>query len=205
MSEHLYNFNPAALLVVISGPSGAGKDSIIAALKKREHPFHFVVTATNRPRRSHEVDGRDYIFVSTERFAEMIEQDELLEYAVVYGDYKGVPKQQVRDALASNLDVVMRLDVQGAETFRKLVPGAVLVFVTPPTEEELVARLQKRRTESPDQLKMRIATARQEINRLAEFDYVVVNSHGQLERAVDDVMGIIRAEHCRVAQRRVRL
>jgi guanylate kinase len=205
LSEHLFESPHTPLLIVISGPSGAGKDSVIARLKQRSHPFHFVVTATNRPKRPEEVDGRDYIFVSTEQFAEMIEHGELLEYAIVYGDYKGVPRQQVRQALASGLDVVMRLDVQGAETFRKLVPEAVLVFITPATEDDLVARLQARKTESPDALKIRIATARQELNRLEAFDYVVVNRQNKLDEAVDDVMGIIRAEHCRVVQRKVTL
>ncbi len=205
MSKHLFESPQNPLLIVISGPSGAGKDSVIAGLKQRNHPFHFVVTATNRPKRPEEVDGQDYIFVSTEQFADMIEHNELLEYAIVYGDYKGVPKQQVRQALASGQDVVMRLDVQGAETFRKLVPEAVLIFITPATEEDLMGRLQARKTESPDALKIRIATARQELNRLEAFDYVVVNRQNKLDEAVDDVMGIIRAEHCRVVQRRVTL
>jgi len=205
LTEHLYEFCPNPLLIVISGPSGAGKDSVIARLKQRQHPFHFVVTATNRPKRPDEVDGKDYIFVTTEQFAEMIEQNELLEYAIVYGDYKGVPKQQVRQALASGQDVVMRLDVQGAETFRKLVLEAVLIFITPATEDELVKRLQARKTETPDALKIRIATARQELGRLDDFDYVVINRQDNLDEAVDDVMGIIRAEHCRVVQRKVAL
>ncbi len=205
MSVSLYEPQPNPLLIVISGPSGAGKDSVISGMKQRRHPFHFVVTATNRPKRPEEVNGQDYIFVSTEQFAEMIEQNELLEYAIVYGDYKGVPKQQVRHALDSGLDVVMRLDVQGAETFRKLVPEAVLIFVTTATEEELVLRLQERKTESPDALKMRIATARQELKRLEAFDYVVVNYQDCLGEAVDQVMAIIRAEHCRVVPRKVSL
>ncbi len=205
MSEPLYEPRSNPLLVVISGPSGAGKDSILAGLKKRQHPFHFVVTATNRPPRPGEVDGRDYIFVTTEQFAEMIEHNELLEYAMVYGDYKGIPRQQVQQALVSGLDVVMRLDVQGAETVRKLVPEAVLIFITTATEEELVMRLQTRQTESPDALKIRIATARQELKRLTAFDYVVINRQNHLEEAVEDVMSIIRAEHCRVVPRQVRL
>jgi guanylate kinase len=204
-TAQLYHFERPPLLVVISGPSGAGKDVLIQEIKRQGAPLHFVVTATTRPRRKHEVHGKDYIFVSMEEFAEMIEQQELIEYAIVYGDYKGIPKQQVRDALASGKDVVMRLDVQGAATVRRLAPGAILIFVTAPTEDELVKRLQMRKTESPEQLKMRIATSRQEMKRLPEFDYVVVNYQGRLDQAARQVIAIIEAEHSRVQPRQVTL
>jgi guanylate kinase len=197
-----YGFETHPLLIVISGTPGAGKDSVIQCLKEREHPFHFVVTATDRPPRPGEVHGKDYFFVTTKAFETMIENDELLEHAVVYGQHKGVPKQQVREALASGKDVVMRIDVQGAATIRKLVPEAVLIFLTAPSEEALVRRLCKRGGDSPEQLEKRIATARKEMERLAEFDYVVVNHDGALEQAADDVLAIVRAEHC-CAQPRV--
>jgi guanylate kinase len=116
--------HPRPLLIVISGPSGVGKDTIMLRMQERGMPFHFVVTATTRPKRDNEVHGVDYFFVSKEEFARMIEDNELIEYAIVYSDYKGIPKQQVRKALASGKDVVMRLDVQGAETVRRLTPGA---------------------------------------------------------------------------------
>jgi guanylate kinase len=128
-----------------------------------------------------------------------------LEHAIVYGDYKGIPKQQVRDALTSGKDVLMRLDVQGAATVRRLVPETVLIFLTAPSEEELIDRLQARKTEPPDQLKLRMATSRQEMKRISEFDYVVVNREACIDRTVQDVLAIIRAEHCRVHQRVVRL
>jgi guanylate kinase len=204
-TARLYHFERPPLLVVISGPSGAGKDVLIQEMKDQGAPLHFVVTATTRPRRKREVHGEDYIFVSMEEFAEMIEQQELIEYAIVYGDYKGIPKQQVRDALASGKDVVMRLDVQGAATVRRLAPEAVLIFVTAPTEEELIKRLQMRKTESPEQLKIRIATSRQEMKRLSEFDYVVVNHQGRLDQAARQVITIIEAEHSRVKPRKVTL
>ena len=156
-------------------PVRRGKDTVLAGLKQSAHRFHFVVTVNTRPKRPDEVEGVDYHFISKERFAEMINQDELLEHAVVYGDYKGIPKQQVRDALASGKDVLMRLDVQGAATVRRLVPEAVLIFLTAPSEEELVARLQARKTEPPDALQLRIAESRQEMKRATEFDYVVIN------------------------------
>ena len=193
------------LLIVISGPSGAGKDSVLERLKRRAHPFHFVVTANTRARRPDEIEGQDYHFVSVSEFAEMIEKDELLEYAIVYGDYKGIPKRQVREALASGKDVIIRLDVQGAMTIRRLLPEALLIFLLPGAEDELADRLRARKTESPDNLKLRLATAREELKRLPEFDYVVANRDGALDLAVEDVMNIIRAEHCRVNPRRVTL
>lgn len=193
------------LLIVISGPSGVGKDTVLQRMKERRMPFHFVVTATTRPPRAGEVHGRDYFFLSTDEFAEMIEQKELLEWARVYNDYKGIPKQQVRDALASGHDVVMRLDVQGAATVRELSPGAVMIFLAPASEEELVNRLRERKTETPEGLKLRIATARRELHRMGEFDYFVVNPDMALETTVDRIIAIIEAEHSRVHPRKVSL
>lgn len=189
---------PRPVLVVISGPSGVGKDATLNLMKQYNYPFYFVVTATTRPIRPGEEDGVDYHFVSMGEFAEMIDQGELLEYAVVYGDYKGIPKKHVREALASGKDVIMRIDVQGAATIRKLVSNAVTIFLTAENEDELVRRLRERKTEAPDKLKMRIATARQELNRVVEFDYVVVNRVDQLEDTVNKVFSIIAAEKCRI-------
>jgi guanylate kinase len=193
------------LLIVISGPAGVGKDAVVRRLKERGYPFHFVVTATDRPPRPGEIHGLHYFFVATAEFEKMIAQDELLEHAWVYGQHKGIPKQQVRQALASGKDVVMRLDVQGAATVRRLAPKAVLIFLVATSDEELEQRLRKRRGDSPEQLHERLAAARAEMERLAEFDYVVVNREGELDRAVDDVLAIIRAEHCRTKPRVVRL
>ena len=193
------------LLIVISGPSGVGKDSVLQRMKKRGLPFHFVVTTTTRPPRTEEKEGVDYIFVSREEFAELIEKEELLEYAIVYGDYKGIPKEQVRRALASNKDVLMRVDVQGAATVRKIAPEAILIFLTTSSEEELVKRLETRRTEEVEDLKLRIATARQEFKRINEFDYVVVNRENKLDETVDTIVAIIEAEHHRVEPRRAKL
>jgi guanylate kinase len=198
-------YQPQPLLIVISGPSGVGKDSVVQALKERGLPFHFVVTATTRPRRANEVHGRDYFFVSKEDFARMIEAGELIEYAIVYNDYKGIPKQQVREALASGKDVIMRLDVQGAATVRKLAPEAVLIFLTTQNEAELITRLKKRKSDSAEDLSLRIATARQELKRAAEFDYGVINADGRLDEAVEAVIAIIRAEHHRIHPRKVSL
>lgn len=201
-------FYPAArqpLLIVISGASGAGKDSVLQRMKDRGLPFHFVVTATTRKPRPGEKDGRDYFFVSHERFAAMIEQGELLEHAIVYSDYKGIPRQQVRQALDSGQDVVMRIDVQGAETIRALCPEALLIFLVPASEDEMVRRLKARKTETPQDLQLRIETARQELQRMHVFDYYVVNADAQLDAAVDLIEAIIEAEHHRIHPRRVSL
>lgn len=206
--ENIPSFNPrkdSPLLIVISGPSGVGKDSVIQAMKKRDLPIHFVVTTTTRPIRENEVEGVDYNFVTQDDFAELIENDELLEYAIVYNDYKGIPKQQVRDALASGKDVIMRIDVQGAATIRELSPDTLMIFLTTRDEEELVNRLKARKTEHPEGLKLRIATARQELKRIDEFDYIVVNKDDCLDETVDSIEAIIHAEHHKVKPRKVTL
>lgn len=206
MSDTDFNlYHPQPLLIVISGPSGAGKDSILHGLQQRGLDIHFVVTATTRARREDEIHGVDYFFLSKEEFARMIDQDELIEYAIVYNDYKGIPKQQVREALASGKDVIMRLDVQGAATVRKLAPEAVLIFITTSSEEELVRRLKTRKTETDEDLRLRIATARQELKRVDEFDYVIINQDGYLNQTIQTVISIIEAEHHRVHPRRVSL
>lgn len=174
-------------------------------MKEKGYPFHFVVTTTDRPPRPGEVEGVDYFFVSTAEFERMIEGDELLEHAIVYGQYKGVSKAQVRRALDSGQDVVMRLDVQGAATIRQLVPDAVLIFLSCESEEALVARLTDRRTESEESLHARLEIARQEMERLDEFDYVVINRSGQLDDTVEAIAAIITAEKCRVQQREITL
>ncbi|RPJ29641.1 MAG: guanylate kinase [Chloroflexi bacterium] len=197
--------HPQPLLIVISGPSGAGKDTVMQRMKERGLPFHFVVTATTRPKRINETHGKDYWFVSKEEFARMIDEDELIEHAIVYGDYKGIPKQQVREALASGMDVVMRLDVQGAETVRKLAHEALLIFITTDSEQELVHRLETRKSETPDSLALRIATARKELKRVEAFDYVIVNHEFHLDETVDTIRAIIEAEHHRVSPRKVTL
>jgi len=186
---------PNPLLIVISGPSGVGKDSVLEEMKSRGLPFHFVITATTRSPRPDEKDGVDYFFLSQDEFARMIDEGELLEYAVVYQDYKGIPKSQVRKALASGKNVIMRIDVQGAETVRKLAKDALMIFLTPQNEEELITRLQNRNTEDNESLKLRIATTRQEYNKIDLFDYIVVNKDEQLSITVDMIEAIIKTEH----------
>ena len=193
------------ILVVLSGPSGVGKDSILMRMRDIGFPFHFVVTATSRPMRPGERDGYDYHFVSEERFKQMIEQGELLEWAEVYGHYKGIPKSEVRQALQSNRDVLLRIDVQGASTIKQLAPDAVFVFLAPGSFDELRNRLQWRRTESPDQMERRLEMAHQEMAALDEFDYVVINREDHLDDAVGQIRAIIVAEKHRVRPRRVSL
>jgi len=196
---------PHPLLIVISGPSGVGKDSVVQSLKRRGLPFHFVVTATTRPRRENEVHGRDYFFVTKEEFERMIKSGELLEYATVYDDYKGVPGQQVRQALDAGKDAVMRLDIQGAATIHGIAPEAVLIFLTVKNEAELISRLKRRQSETPESLAVRLKEVRKELQCAGDFDYIVANEAGQLEKTVDTVVSIIEAEHHRVHPRQVTL
>jgi len=191
------------LLVVLSGPSGVGKDTVIQRMKERKLSFHFVVTATTRPKRADETEGVDYFSVTHDQFAEMIENGELLEYAIVYNDYKGIPKKQVNEALASGKDVIMRIDVQGAATVREIYPDAILIFLTTKDEEELEKRLKARKSETREGLKLRIATARHEMKRASEFNYIVINRENQLDEAVDTIVAIMQAERCKVNPERV--
>jgi guanylate kinase len=194
---------PQPLLVVLSGPSGVGKDSILMRMRDIGFPFHFVVTATSRPQRVGERDGYDYHFVGTERFEEMIAREELLEWAEVYGHYKGIPRSEVRQALQSGRDVILRIDVQGAATIKRLAPEAVFIFLAPGSFDELRHRLQWRRTESPEELEGRLEMARQELDAVDDFDYVVINREDHLDDAVGQIRAIIVAEKQRVRPRRV--
>lgn len=202
--RHPDEFAPHPLLIVLSGPAGVGKDAVLNRLKAMRYPLYFVVTATDRAPRPNEVDGVDYFFVTTAEFQRLEREGELLEHALVYGQHKGVPKHQVREALAAGQDVVMRVDVQGAATVREIAPQAVLIFLTA-SDADLERRLRRRRTDSPEQLAIRLQEAREEKERIDEFDYVVVNEENQLDQAVRRVIAIIEAEHCRVDQREVQL
>ena len=182
------------LLVVISGPSGAGKDSVLARMKEQPLPYHYAVTATTRPMREHESNGRDYIFVCRDEFRRMIADEELLEWAEVYGEMYGVPRSQVTEAHAQGRDAIVKTDVQGAATIRRLAPEAVLVFIAPPSIEELEGRLRSRRTESDESLETRLGMAEKEMADAAWFDHVVVNETGRLDGTVSAVAAIIDQE-----------
>lgn len=193
------------LLVVLSGPSGVGKDAVLSELRKLDRPWHFAVTATTRPMRPGEEDGVDYIFLDFETFDRMRERDEFLECAEVYGRWYGVPRSQARDALRAGKDVFLKIDVQGAATIRNMAPEALLIFLIPPSIEELQQRLKGRMTESPEDLERRLRTAEAELEQVRHFDYRVVNPEGRLDLAAADVDAIVAAEKCRVLPRLVQL
>ncbi len=196
-------YRPQPLLIVISGPSGIGKDAVLQGLRDLDLGLHFVITATSRLPRPNEVDGRDYFFFSREEFARRIENGEFIEYAMVYDDYKGAPRWQVDDALKSGRDVVIKVDVQGAETYRRLYPEAVLIFLIPSNIDEWFGRLKARNTETPENLKVRIETAKEEVKKIGLFDYVVVNAENCLKEAVADIVSIISVEHHKVHHRKL--
>jgi guanylate kinase len=191
----------SGLLIVLSGPSGAGKDTVLNRMKELGLPFHYVVTATTRPRRAGENNGVDYYFCSEAEFQEMMQQGELLEWAQVYGHWYGVPKQPVKQALEKREDVIVKVDVQGAATIKNLLSGAVLIFLAPPSIKEYEERLRQRKTESETELKVRVEKVTEELRSLPLFDYVVVNRQGELDSTVSQIEAIVTAEKCRVNPR----
>ncbi len=204
-SQALFNLPKRPLFIVISGPSGAGKDAVLTKMKELGCPLEYITTVTTRPRRDKERNNVDYHFVSTERFQEMIEHKEFLEWANVYGNWYGVPKQPLKQALAKRQDIIVKVDIQGAATIKKILPEAVSIFVMPASMEELVLRLKQRHTESPFDLALRTKTAEEEIKQLSLFDYVVVNKRDKIDLAVSDIEAIIAAEKCRGVPREITL
>ncbi|MGI2336445.1 MAG: guanylate kinase [Dehalogenimonas sp.] len=197
---------PAPVLVVLSGPSGVGKDAVLARMRHHQDlPLDYVTTATTRPIRPKEMEGRDYHFYKKEDFLTLIKQDELLEWAEVYGNYYGVPKAPVRESLKNGRDVLVKVDVQGAASIKRMAPDAVFIFLLPPSLEELNKRLSHRLTESPETLRRRLETAPKELAQLPIFDYFVVNEEGLIDRAVNAISAIITAEKSRIHSRRVNL
>ena len=191
------------LLIVLSGPSGVGKDAVLDGIKKRGYPLHYAVTATTRPRRKRETHNVDYHFVSKAEFEKMIEKGELLEWANVYGNLYGVPKSEVQQAMDRGRDVIVKVDIQGAATIKKTVPQAVFIFLAPPSMEDLRKRLEQRKTESSIDLEVRMKAAEKEMNSLPMFDYAVVNHKDGIEQAISQIESIITAEKCRVKPRSI--
>jgi len=204
-SQPPFNLPIRPLLIVLSGPSGAGKDAVLRRMKKLGYSLEYITTVTTRPRRVKEKNDIDYHFVSTERFQEMIAHNELLEWANVYGNWYGVPYQPVKQALDKRQDVILKVDIQGAATIKKILPQAVFVFLVPPSMEELATRLKQRHTESAFDLALRMKTAEEELKQLHLFDYVVVNKQGEIDLAVSDIKAIITAEKRRVNPREIAL
>lgn len=193
------------LLVVLSGPSGVGKDAVLSRMKNSDYPLHYVVTLTTRPRRAREKDSVDYRFVSGDEFESMIEDNKLLEWARVYDNWYGVPREDVRQALERGEDVMIKVDIQGAASIKKLVPGAVTIFLMPPSLDELGQRLRKRSTESPEASELRLKTAEEEMKQQGRFDYAVVSQIDEIDRAVEEIKAIISAEKSRATGGEIRL
>ncbi len=196
---------PGALLVVISGPSGVGKDAVIEALRRRPETraMDYVVTYTTRARRAGELDGVSYHFVDAERFSAMRAAGELLEASEVHGHWYGTPRDQVVEGLILGRDVILKIDVQGARKVRRRVPQALLIFMVAPSPEDLAARLRGRATESADELELRQRDALRELARQSDYDYIVVNETDQVDRTAARIEEIIEAEHRAHPERRV--
>ncbi len=198
---------PGAMLVIVSGPSGVGKDTVITALRAMpsDPERHFVVTCTTRPRRPYEVDGEHYHFLDPATFEERRTGGGFLESNFVHGHWYGTPRNEVREALVAGHDVILKIDVQGAAVVKQKVPNALLVFLVPPSLEDLFSRLQARATESADELDIRQRNAALELARQDDYDYVVLNETGQVGRTAARIDEIIRAEKTAHPDRRTRV
>jgi guanylate kinase len=196
---------PGAQVVIISGPSGVGKDTIIEAMQRRTpaHPRRYVITVTTRERRPSEVAGVSYHFLTLQEYARLRDEDGLLEASDVHGNWYGTPRDQVQAAVAAGRDAILKIDVQGAHKVRQKVRDALLIFVVPPSLDELEARLRGRSTETGADLERRIRDAEYELSRAADYDHVVVNETDQIDRTAEAIDAIIAAEHERHPDRRV--
>lgn len=195
----------APLLVVLTGPSGAGKDAVLDQLRGEDRNRHFVITATTRPARASEAHGTHYHFFTVEKFLELQQQGQFLETAEVYGNYYGVPRWEVAGPLAQGRDVLLRADVQGAATLKRLIPGIIVIFISPGSLDELALRLERRNSESAESLARRLAAAVRECELIPTFDYVVINGDGALDQAVRAVEAIMTAERARAQPRQITL
>ena len=193
------------LLVVISGPSGVGKDAILEQLRIHRPDFFYAVTATTRPMRANEKDGYDYIFLSKNQFFDLLAKDEFLEHAEVYGNHYGVPKKQIREALNNATNAFVKIDVQGARTIKSLERNALLIFIAPPSLMELERRLRERKADSAAQMDIRIATAKHEMDQSTWFDSVVINDTDKLEDTVEQILEIVVSEQNRPDSQSIRL
>ena len=198
---------PGARLVIVSGPSGVGKDTVIAALRRRPdgEDFHYVVTCTTRPPRPYEEDGVHYRFLGEAEFEALRAAGELLEANLVHGHWYGTPRADVRGALARGRDVILKIDVQGAAVVKASIPEALLIFLVPPSLEDLFGRLKRRATESADELDVRQRNAALELARQSDYDHVVVNETGEVDRVAARIDSIVRTERARQPDLRTRV
>ena len=196
----LHGANPG-LLFVLSAPSGTGKDTVIRRLREQGVPIHISVSVTTRAPRPGEIDGVHYHFISREEYDRLLAQDELLEHAEVHGNWYGVPRKPAREWLAAGEDVLLKIDVQGASTVRQKVPNAIFIFLAPESIDDLNRRLVARHSETAAERARRLADASKELEQQVWYDYLVINRHGRLDEAVEQVKAIITAEHCQVKKR----
>ena len=200
---------PGALLVIISGPSGVGKDTIIDALRARDPKvggdYHYVVTCTTRSPRKGEVPDVSYHFLKPEEFHVLRDSGELLEANEVHGNWYGTPRREVARALAAGRDVILKIDVQGARVVKERIPDALLVFIVPPSMEALFQRLRSRATETANELELRQRNAAIELARQGDYDQVVVNETGEVGRTAAEIEAIIAQEKRRNGDRRIRI
>lgn len=190
---------------VISGPSGVGKDTVIELMRPLYPDAYFAVTATTRPRRPGEIDGVHYYFLDEATFTARLADGEFLESAVVYGHHYGVPRSPIRTAIARGEDVFIKVDVQGAASIRALVPHAIMIFLLPESMGTLLQRLRSRKTDDPEALMNRFSTASRELASALTFDYVVFNESDRIERTLETIKAIVKAEHARINQPEVHL
>jgi guanylate kinase len=182
-------------LIVISGPSGAGKGTVCTALLEKNN-FWISVSATTRSPRSNEIEGTNYYFLTKEKFLEKIASEDFLEHAEVYGNYYGTPKSEVLKVLETGRDVILEIDIQGALMVKKAYPKGVFIFILPPSMEELKNRITNRGSETPESLITRFTSAHKEISFVSKYDYAVVND--TVNSACDKIQSIIIAERCKV-------
>jgi len=186
------------LIVVVSGPSGVGKDSVVRRMLQRDRNLMFAVTTNTRSMREGEIEGKDYYFVSKSEFERMIRAGEFVEHALVYGDHKGVTKRSINRAIDSGRDVLLRVDVQGAATIKTIYENAILFFLMSESKEQLLGRLEGRRSETSESMKERIATAVDEYTKKDVFDHIVVNRKNDLDSTAGMILETIKLERKRV-------
>ena len=185
------------LLIVLSARSGVGKDAVLKRMKTRGSFFYYAITATTRPVRAGERDGEDYHFLSREKFQQLLEQKQFLEGDCVYDNYYGVLQNEITCALKNGTDVIVKVDIQGTESIKKIMPPAISIFLMPSSLEELEKRIRQRHSETSARLALRSQKAREEIKKSSSFDYIVVNHRDMVDETITKIESIIIAEKCR--------